>query len=85
MDDRTEMATTRATDAGDAEIAAGLVERSGRSNEPLPLYAVLDRRESGEWRTVDEFVDPQIAREVCALLLSLGADAKIELIEHPIP
>jgi hypothetical protein len=67
------------------EVARRLLERySDRSSESLPLYAVLERRESGEWQTVDEFVDPAIAREVFALLLSMGADAKVEIIATPI-
>lgn len=49
------------------------------------LYAVLDRRVSGESQLIAEYVDPLIALAVANLLRSSGADARIELIERPIP
>jgi hypothetical protein len=66
------------TDASDTEAASGSLERV--SEPGLALYEVQDRRASGEWRTIDTFRDPAMAREVCALLVSMGADARVELI-----
>jgi hypothetical protein len=37
-----------------------------------PLYSVLTRKASGEWVTFDEFVDPKIANEACAILNRSG-------------
>lgn len=45
-----------------------------------PLYAVQDRRESGEWRTLGEYVDVLTAHQVAALLRAAGAEARVELV-----
>jgi hypothetical protein len=87
--DRAERPTgRRAPDVGRA-VAEGVAERASgppvQSDKPEPLYAVVTRKTSGEWRTFDTFICPRIANEVCAILRSFGADCKIDLIEQPIP
>jgi hypothetical protein len=45
-----------------------------------PLYALCDRRASGEPRTVAEFDDLVDARAACAWLKQQGADCWLEII-----
>ena len=75
-------AQAHATAAGDGDLAIACAERA--SEPELPLYAVVDRRESGEPRTVLEYRDILDAQLAAALLRSQGADAWVELIPTPI-
>jgi hypothetical protein len=45
---------------------------------------VEDRRYSGEWRVVAEFVDPKVANQVAALLRSAGGAVRVELVPQPL-
>ena len=49
------------------------------------IYAVKDRRYSGEWRTVGEYSDPAQANAAADQLRAAGAnDVRIELVEQPV-
>jgi len=49
-----------------------------------PLFAVQDRRVSGEWRVVGEFADERQAKQVAALLRSAGGDVRVERVPAPV-
>jgi hypothetical protein len=75
--------TAHATDVGDSNLDTAPLERV--SEPQMPLYAVVDRRASGEPRTVIECRDPLDAQLAVALLRSQGADAWLEIVPQPIP
>jgi hypothetical protein len=85
MADRIERATAHAIDAGDTDAATTMIKRaSASSTRCSALYSVEDRRCSGEWRIVAEFIDPKMAQQVAALLRSAGGVVRVELIPQPI-
>ncbi|MDQ2946668.1 MAG: hypothetical protein M3Y27_12105 [Acidobacteriota bacterium] len=57
-------------------------ERPYANASRTSLYAVQDRRYTGEWRTVIDLVDPQEAQQVAALLRASGAKVRIELVDQ---
>ena len=50
----------------------------------VPLYAVLDRRCSGEWRVAGEYHDLKEARTIAAMLRKVGADVQVEHVPQPL-
>ena len=58
---------------------------STQGEPQYPLYAVQDRRISGEWRVVAEFTEPKHAQQVAALLRSAGAAVRIEIALAAVP
>jgi hypothetical protein len=80
--ERSEGATARTTDA---DIAALAVERDTRGFREPPLYEVQTRKVSGEWSVVASVRDPNDADLCLKLLRWSGADARVVLIEQPIP
>jgi hypothetical protein len=85
VNDLLENAQTHAAHADEGDVATTTTERPGDgSTADVALYSVEDRRHSGEWRVVGEFIDPKMAHQVAALLRSAGGIVRVELIPHPL-
>ena len=64
-------------------LAEQSFERVTVPDSPLPLYTIEDRRPSGEWIVIGQVCDPLVAQELAAILRSVGADIRVELIATP--